>query len=102
MISWIIIAILGIFAYMVMKAVHIRHRATLLIIIVLAIFLVITMGIVSQNNSLDLSTTKGFFDAVKVYMGWLGNGFQNMKHLTGNAVKMDWTSINGSFVNKTG
>ncbi len=59
------------------------------------------MNLVTEKNSLDLTTSEGFFNAVKVYTGWLGNGFQNLKSLTGRAIGMDWKSTNGTFIGKS-
>ena len=52
-------------------------------------------------NELELTTSEGVFDAVKLYVGWLANGFQNLKTITGRAIDMDWTSTDASFFNKT-
>jgi len=40
---------------------------------------------------------EGFVRSVKIYKGWLANGFQNIRVLVGNAVNMDWKSTNGTF-----
>jgi hypothetical protein len=67
----------------------------------LFLFLYTTIAIVSKQNSFDLKSTEGFIGSIKVYFGWLANGFQNLKSITGDAVKMDWTSTNGTFLNKS-
>lgn len=97
MISWILIAILVLIGLFVIKLGYIRHKFFIIIIILLVLFLYVTMSLVKEQNDLDLTTTKGFFTSVKVYSGWLANGFQNLKVITGKAVKMDWKSTNGTF-----
>ena len=52
------------------------------------------MILVTKQNSLDFSSPKGVFNAIKVYTGWLVNGYHNMKDITGKAIKMDWASTN--------
>jgi hypothetical protein len=98
MISWLIIVVLIIIGALILKASHIRHRFSFILIILLFIFLFYTMDMVTKKNNLDIKTTEGFFNAVKIYVSWLGLGFHNMKVLVGNAIKMDWTSINGTFI----
>jgi len=101
MISWLIIAILCFMAFFVMKLTHIRHKVSLIFIIGLLLFLYISALLVNTDNEFDLSTTEGFAGALRIYAGWLANGFQNMKALTGNAIKMDWATSNDTFINKT-
>jgi hypothetical protein len=98
MLSWVIIIILAVMAAAVLKMSHIKHRLTLVVLIIIALFITSTIGVVSSNNELDLSSTDGFLNAAKVYFGWLGNGFQNMKVLTGQAIGMDWTSTNVTII----
>jgi len=49
MISWIIIIILGILAATVLKISHMKHRLTLLLLILFALFLTATMGVVADT-----------------------------------------------------
>jgi len=76
MMGVLIIAVLVVAAVMFIKMNHFRHKLTIIALLLFALFL------------------------IKVYTGWLGNGFQNLKSLTGNAVRMDWTSTNGTFLSK--
>ncbi len=100
MINWIIIIVLVLIAFFLLKINRIRHKFWILLIIFLALFFYITITVVHTTNQFDFSNTKGIFNAGKVYLGWLGNGFQNLKALAGNVIGMDWDSTNGSFSNK--
>ena len=100
MISWIVIVVLLVIAFFVLRFNHLKHRFWLIMLVLFALFLYTTISIVNNANNFDLTTASGFFDASKVYLGWLGSGFQNLKVLSGNAVKMDWTKTNGSFLDK--
>lgn len=101
MISWVIIIVLIVIAFFLLKTNHFRHRMWIILLIFLALFLYISITLVNAKHDLDANSTEGFFNSVKVYMGWLANGFQNLKTITGNAIKMDWTSTDETFFNKT-
>ncbi len=96
MISWIIIIVLVVIGVILLKMNHFRHKMWIIVILLLALFLYATLYVVNVQNNLDFTTFSGFVGSMKVYGGWLANGFQNFKVLTGNAVKMDWTSTNSS------
>lgn len=96
MISWIIIVVLVIIGIFLLKVNHFRHKTWIIIIVFLALFLYATLYIVNTKNQLDFSSFSGFVKSMKVYGGWLANGFQNLKVLTGRAIKMDWASTNAT------
>jgi len=100
MINLFIIGILVVVAVILIKMNHFRHRITIIGLLIFVLFLYSTIVIVNKGNEINLTTSEGIFDAVKVYFGWLGNGFGNLKTLTGNAIKMDWISTNGTFLSK--
>lgn len=101
MISWVVIGILILIAFILLKTNHFKHRAWIILIVVLALFLYVSITLVNTNHDLNVNSTEGFFNSVKIYSGWLANGFKNLKSITGNAVKMDWTSADETFFNKT-
>ncbi len=78
-----------------------RHKIGLIVFALIILFLYVTSWVVLTKNNLDFNSTEGFADAAKVYLGFLGNGFQNLKALAGRAIDMDWTSTNGTLFNKT-
>ena len=97
MISWIVIIILVVIGIISIKMNHLKHRMFVIILVLIALFLYSSMALVTTQNDLDFNSTEGFFKTIKVYGGWLANGFKNFKTITGNAVKMDWSSTNESF-----
>ena len=99
MINWIIIIILIVVGILAIKMNHLKHRTFIIILIVLALFFYLSVTYIASKNNLSMNSYGGFVNTMKVYTGWLANGFGNMKALTGNAVKMDWTSTNGTFFN---
>jgi len=100
MISLTIIAILVVAAVVLIKMNHFKHRITIVALLIFALFLYSTVTVVNKANEFDLKTTEGFLDAGKIYTGWLGNGFGNLKTITGNVINMDWSSTNGTFFSK--
>src|SRR3989344_4231020 len=100
MISWLIIVVLVIVGVFVLKINHFRHRMWVVLLILFALFLYVSITVVNSKNDLKFDSTEGFVNSAKIYFGWLGNGFQNMKILVGNAIKMDWTSSNESMLDK--
>lgn len=97
MISWIVIVVIVVLAIIFLKMNHFRHKMWILLVVLFALFLYGTLYVVSIKSQLDFNSVGGFMGSMKVYGGWLANGFQNLKVLAGNAVKMDWTSTNSSF-----
>jgi len=101
MISWIVVVILVVVGIIAIKMNNLRHRFFIIILILLALFLYTSMAVVTNKNNLEVNNAEGVFQLIKVYSGWLANGFGNLKTMTGNVVKMDWTSTNASFFDKT-
>jgi len=100
MISWIVILILIVVGVFAIRLNHLKHRFFIILLVILALFLYSTINLVSNKNNLDLSSADGVFSAIKVYIGWLANGFNNLKELTGKAIKLDWSNSNASFFGK--
>ena len=100
MLSWMVIGVLVIAAVIALKMNHLRHRLWILALVFLALFLYTSAAIVYKENELKFDTMDGIFSSVKIYIGWLGNGFQNLKTLSGKAVDLDWTNSNDTFVDK--
>lgn len=101
MISLIIIIVLVLVAIVLLKTNHFRHRMWIFLLILLTLFLYVSLTLVKNQNDLSFNSTEGVFNSIKVYIGWLANGFQNLKSITGNAIGMDWTSTDKTFFNKT-
>src|SRR3989344_7741994 len=100
MISWIVIVILVIAGIIAIKMNHLKHRVFIVILILLALFLYTSMNLIVKDNDLNLNSVDGLFNVIKVYTGWLANGFQNLKVITGNVLGMDWGNTNSSFTDK--
>ncbi len=100
LLSWVLIVVLILLVVMVMKVRHFKHRAFAVIFILLLVFIYITSMNVLSGYDINLKTFTGIEKAVKVYFVWLGGVFDNMKSLTGNAVKLDWGMKNKTEADK--
>lgn len=97
MISWIVIVVLIVVGIFAIKLNHLKHRFFIIMLVLLALFLYSTMNLVTTENDIDVTSIDGALSSVKVYAGWLANGFSNVKELTGRAIDQDWSSSNASF-----
>jgi len=96
-ISWIVITVLILVGIFAIRINHLKHRFFIILLVLLALFLFTSLNAVTNKNNLDLKSAGGIFDASKLYLGWMANGFQNIKSLTGNVLNLDWKSSNSSF-----
>lgn len=93
MVAWILIGLALIAVIVVSKLIHFKHfkhKVTAIAIVLILFFAYSTFTGVVKSNSIDIKTASGVFQAAKVYVGWLGLAFNNMKTLTGNVIAMDW------------
>ncbi len=96
----ILIVALILVVLLVMKARHFKHRIFAVIFILILVFIYVTSTRVLSEYHLNMKSVSGIEKAVKVYFVWLGGAFDNLKSLTGNAVKMDWGIKNKTAADK--
>lgn len=92
--NWIIIAALIVLAFAFLRLRHVKHKVFLISFIIILLFLYTTASQVLSNYDIDWKSFSGVEKGAKVYFSWLGGFFDNLKILTANAVKMDWTQKN--------
>jgi len=97
MISGIVIIILIVIGVFAIKLNHLKHRFFIIALVLLALFLYSSMSLVTTQNELDITSVGGALSSMKIYAGWLANGFNNMKDLTGRAIDQDWANSNATF-----
>ncbi len=100
MVSWIVIVIIIILILLIVKIGSFKHKFFMILLILLVLFLITTMILISKENKLDFSTTEKSISSMKIYTGWLVNGFKNLKVLVGRAIDMDWKLTNETFFEK--
>lgn len=79
---------------------HFKHRTFAILLILLLVFVYVTSTRVLHQYDLNLKSVAGIEKAVKVYFVWLGGAFDNLKVITGNAMKMDWDIKNKTAADK--
>lgn len=92
--NWIIIAALIIFAFALLRIRHIKHKVFLIALIMILLFFYTTSSQVLSQHDINWKSVSGAEKAIKIYFTWLVGAFDNLKVLTANAVKMDWTAKN--------
>lgn len=99
----LIIIVFAILIYfLVFKASHTKQKVTWLIIILFILFLYISYTEVTKEFSLNYNSIDGIEKGVQLYFSWLGNAFNNIKGLSGNAVNMDWSLHQNNTANSSG
>lgn len=95
LIGWWFILVLIVLIFVVLKFKHIKHKFFLIFMILVILFLYVSLSNVLSNTEANLTSFSGIAKAGKVYYGWLVHAFGNVKSLTGNVLKMNW-SVNNS------
>jgi hypothetical protein len=98
MVNWIIILVIVFAGYFILKLGNLKHRFFIILFLLITLFLYLTMVYVNRQNNLDFTSADGVFKSLKIYQGWLANGFHNLITLGGYATKLDWTATNGSII----
>ncbi len=84
--NWLIIAILIILAFVFLKI-----RFFLVAIILIVLFVYTTASRVFSGYDIDWKSFSGIEKATRAYLVWFRGVFDNVKILTSNAIKMDWS-----------
>lgn len=93
------VAAVAILVFLFIQLKNFRIISTLLILLVVVSY----FGFVShaQDQGVELDDVNSIAMAGKIYFNWLGGVFNNVKAITGEASKMNWTVENESLKNLT-
>lgn len=94
MVSWLIIAVFVVLLLVFFRVKYMKHKVFAVLFILVLLFLYVTASRVLAGQNINWKSVAGIEKAVKVYFVWLGGAFDNLKVLTGSAVKMDWSIQN--------
>ena len=98
---WIaVVVVLIIIAFSLVKFRHFKYRMFLVFLIIVLLFIYFTASSVLAPYHLNLKTMSGIGTGAKIYFAWLGDAFGNVRTLTSNAVKMDWSLKNSTLEKK--
>jgi len=95
----IIISVCILAIWILIEIKRMKHKFFAIFLIALILFTYVSFSITMKNNNLDLKTIEGLSKATKLYFLWLGSAFGNVKSITANAIKMDWSE--GQIPNQT-
>ena len=88
--GWWFVIILIVLLIITLKYKHFKHRVFIILVILLVLFLYVSFSAVISESEANLSSFSGLLKVGKAYYLWLGNAFNNIKFVVGNALKMDW------------
>jgi|TARA_Y100000310_G_scaffold17671_1_gene17430 hypothetical protein len=89
--SLLIISVVIISIWVVIEVKRFKHKIFAIFLIILIIILYWGVIVVFQDREIDLTTVSGMTEATKIYFSWFGSIFENLKTLTSNVIRMDWS-----------
>ncbi len=89
--NWVIIVVLIVLAFVFLRMKHMKHKLFLIILIFALLFIYTSGSRVLARQDINWKSMSGIEKGVKVYFAWLGGVFDNLKVITANAIKMDWS-----------
>ena len=89
--NWLLIGVVLIALFFLFKSKEVKHRVMSILIIVLVLFFIVSFSQVVSKVG-NIGTFDGLLGASKMYFLWLKTVFGNVGHLTGNAIKLDWSA----------
>lgn len=64
--------------------------------LILSIFLVLSLGYVYLSSDSNIKGVGDAFDFVGVYFSWMGSFFENLRTITAQVIKLDWSANNST------
>jgi hypothetical protein len=86
-----IIAGLVIAIWMLFELKHMKHKLFALFLIALILFGFFSFNAVFKGKELPINNLSDLGKIAKVYFSWLSSAFNNVKIITTQAIKMDWS-----------
>jgi len=94
--AFIIIAVLIILIWIIVEFKRFKHKIFAILLIIIILFFYISITYTLKGQGIDLKTPSGMLKAAKIYFVWMGSAFSNLKSITSNAVRMDWSAKNNT------
>ena len=86
----LLILILLVALIALLKFLHFKHRIVVIAAVLIFLFIYVSFSFATKGEEVDLQTSSGTLQAIKVYSVWLGNAFTNAKTISANVVNMEW------------
>jgi hypothetical protein len=95
-VAFLVTAIAIIAVWVLVELKRLRHKifAMFLIMVILSLYFSVTY--VFREKDINLNTIEGMTSASKLYYSWLVSVFDNVKVITLNAIRMDWSTQNST------
>ena len=87
----IIFLAIGVSIYIFTEIKRLRHKLFAIFVIILLIFTFLSINYVFKNQDVKFDSIPNTIKAIKIYYSWLSIAFSNLKIITGNAIKMNWS-----------
>ena len=98
--QWGLISLAILIIFLLVKFRYVKHKLTWIIIIILVVIGYTGFFISTAGQNIDLNSVEGIQIAGKLYLGWLSNSFSNLKTISSDAVKLDWSANQSNIVNE--
>jgi hypothetical protein len=87
-----IVLIIGlvVLIYLVFELKRMKHKLFAFFLIALILFGFFSFNLVFKGEEIPMNNITDFGNAAKLYFGWAGYIFNNVKVVTTNAIQMDW------------
>lgn len=85
-----IIIALVVAIYFIFEFKKLRHKLSALFLIALLLFGFFSFNAVFKGKDVSINSIADVENVAKIYFGWLGFAFNNVKVLTTNAIHMNW------------
>jgi MFS superfamily sulfate permease-like transporter len=86
-----VLAVLVVSIWILIELKRFKHKIFAIFLIVLILFSYISASVIFKGEDIDFKTIPGLIKATKVYFSWIGSIFSNLKSITTNAIRMDWS-----------
>lgn len=90
-VTLVIVVFLIIAIWVIVEFKRFRHKFFAILLILLIIFTYFSFVVALKGKDIDFGSVDGLKKAGKLYFAWLGSAFSNLKLITSNAVRMNWT-----------
>ena len=92
-ITLFIVAILVITIWVIFEMKRFKHKLFAILLIALILFTYIGFNTSLKDEDIDFKTSAGLTEGFKLYFSWLTSVAKNLKLITTNVIKMDWTNL---------
>lgn len=89
----LVVAILALIVvvFMGIEIKKIKRKLIAVFFICLILFTYFSIRAVFKGRDVDLKTIPGVMNAIRIYFSWFGGFFSNLKSVTTNIIKTNWT-----------